>query len=31
LNEFESGHFYQDGKDLPIVFPMPKEFFQKKE
>jgi NAD(P)-dependent dehydrogenase (short-subunit alcohol dehydrogenase family) len=31
LNDFETGHFYQDGKDLPIVFPMPKEFFEKKE
>jgi len=31
LNDFESGHFYQDGKDLPIVFSMPKDFFEKKE
>ena len=23
LNDFESGHFYQDGKDLPHVYPMP--------
>lgn len=31
LNDFETGHFYQDGKDLPIVYPMPKTFFEDKE
>ena len=30
LNDFKTGHFYQDGKDLPIVFPMPGDFFEKK-
>ena len=30
LNNFETGHFYQDGKDLPIVFPMPSDYFEKK-
>lgn len=26
LNDYKSGHFYQDGKDLPIAFAMPKDF-----
>ena len=26
LNDFKTGHFYQDGKDLPIAFPMPQDF-----
>lgn len=26
LNDFDTGHFYQDGKDMPIVYPMPKHF-----
>lgn len=28
LNKFENGHFYQDGKDLPYVFAMPKGFLE---
>ncbi len=28
FNDFESGHFYQDGKDLPLVAPMPAHFSQ---
>lgn len=26
FNDYKSGHFYQDGKDLPIAFPMPEGF-----
>ncbi|ETS60311.1 hypothetical protein PaG_05502 [Moesziomyces aphidis] len=26
FNDFEDGHFYQDGKDLPFLYPMPEGF-----
>jgi NAD(P)-dependent dehydrogenase (short-subunit alcohol dehydrogenase family) len=29
LNDYKTGNFYQDGKDLPIVFPMPENLFEK--